>query len=437
MTQQRSSTKKWKIVLGILFLCFLGSQLIRPRIDHPPVTADIHAPDEIKQILRTACYDCHSNETNLLWFDKITPANWLVAGHIEEGRKVLNFSHWDSLSKDQQKGKLFESLNQIVFNVMPIKQYTLFHPASKVSAQQVSVLRAYLGTLIMEIRPDSAKDRLALEQTNKWIQGPNTAAEVKAAPNGIAFIPDYKNWQAISSTERLDNGTMRVILGNEIAVKAINMRQTHPWPDGTSFAKVAWDQLIDPAGIIHTGEFKQVEFMIKDRKKYASTDGWGFARWVKGLQLAPYGKTALFTTECVHCHEPMRNHDFVFTTPLDPAPPVQGDPSFDPLKWKVIHSSIDPRNHTMSTLYGNKEKGAALALVTWSQKEDEHWYGALIPGTILSIEQVRFEGSTKDLSPPLYERYEGSPLKKSTGDLSETAKARTAYILGQKASVLP
>ena len=59
---------------------------------------------------------------------------------------------------------------------------------------------------------------------------------------------------------------MRVILGNDIAIRAIENARTNPWPDGTGFAKLAWDQLSDEKGIVRTGAFKQVEFMIKDEK---------------------------------------------------------------------------------------------------------------------------------------------------------------------------
>ncbi|HTZ75753.1 MAG TPA: cytochrome P460 family protein, partial [Candidatus Aquilonibacter sp.] len=65
-------------------------------------------------------------------------------------------------------------------------------------------------------------------------------------------------------------------------------------------------------GLVQTGAFFQVEFMIRDSKKYASTLGWGWGRW-RGADLTPYGKHASFTRECVGCHTPMRNADYVFT----------------------------------------------------------------------------------------------------------------------------
>jgi hypothetical protein len=69
------------------------------------------------------------------------------------------------------------------------------------------------------------------------------------------------------------------------------------------------------SGATRTGPFKQVEFMIKDSKKYASTIGWGFARW-RGADLQPFGADANFANGCVGCHNPMRNNDFVFTMPI-------------------------------------------------------------------------------------------------------------------------
>ena len=79
-------------IVGAGFLAFLAIQLIRPAIPHPPVTADLSAPPEVKRILKTSCYDCHSNQTRLAWFDEIVPAYWLVASDVKEARRHLNFS---------------------------------------------------------------------------------------------------------------------------------------------------------------------------------------------------------------------------------------------------------------------------------------------------------------------------------------------------------
>jgi hypothetical protein len=138
---------------------------------------------------------------------------------------------------------------------------------------------------------------------------------IQPAPNGIEFPAGYKNWKAISSTNRADNGTLREILGNDIAVKAIQAGEINPWPNGAIFAKVAWEQLAEADGSIRAGQFKQVEFMIKDSQKYSATKGWGWARWI-GTDLHPFGTSPAFTSSCVSCHLPLRDNDFVFTLPL-------------------------------------------------------------------------------------------------------------------------
>jgi hypothetical protein len=108
---------------------------------------------------------------------------------------------------------------------------------------------------------------------------------------------------------------MRIIYANDVAVKAIESGNINPWPDGSIFAKAAWWQQIEKDGTIRIGKFAQIEFMIKDAKKYAGTYGWGWARW-RGDDLKPYGKDVHFENECMTCHRPVKNNDYVFTASL-------------------------------------------------------------------------------------------------------------------------
>jgi hypothetical protein len=291
-----------------------GLQFIRPEIPEQPVTGDLEAPADVKAIFKRACYDCHSNETNLRWFDQVSPVYWRVAGHVKAGREGLNFSEWDKLSPGDRKAKLWEAVNQMVAGAMPLKDYQLVHNESRISAQDLAILRNYMAGMIKDMPSDTATFNAAEKQKAAW-HAQNTDTSRPVTLNGIAYIPDYKNWQAISTTERMDNGTMRVIFGNNVAVKAVQEGHVNPWPDGTIFAKVAWDQLEDSEGNVSTGAFKQIEYMIKDHDRFKSTNGWGFARF-KTPKMVPYGKTVLFANECMNCHKPQANQDFVFTSPL-------------------------------------------------------------------------------------------------------------------------
>ena len=120
----------------------------------------------------------------------------------------------------------------------------------------------------------------------------------------------------IASSQRNDNNTMRVILGNEAAVAAARSGATNPWPEGAVLAKLVWkNEALDkwPAAVV-PGTFVHAEFMVKDSQKYAETGGWGFARWL-GLEQKPYGQDAGFVQECFGCHQPVKDRDFVFTLP--------------------------------------------------------------------------------------------------------------------------
>lgn len=139
------------------------------------------------------------------------------------------------------------------------------------------------------------------------------AADLPVALNGIALYPDYMSWKVVAPSYRGDKGHIRVITGNDIAVTALRAGQK-PLPDGSVLAKVAWKAEKHPFFPVATepGVFAQVEFMVKDAKKYKDTGGWGFARFV-GNELKPYGKDAGFVAECFGCHVPVAENDFLFT----------------------------------------------------------------------------------------------------------------------------
>jgi hypothetical protein len=138
------------------------------------------------------------------------------------------------------------------------------------------------------------------------------------APNGIELPADYKEWKVIGVSHRTDNNTLRAIVGNDAAVAAARAGNINPWPNGAVLGKIVWktetDKNWDKA--IVPGEFVHVEFMVKDATKYATTGGWGYARW-KGKDLKPHGNDANFAQECVGCHTPVKSQDYVFTRPAN------------------------------------------------------------------------------------------------------------------------
>lgn len=302
-------------VLAILLMCFGTLQLFRPELKKEPVSADFDGPENVKAILKAACYDCHSNETDLKWFDHLQPAYSIALADIKEGKAGLNFSKWGNMAPGDQKAKLFEILNQITTGTMPLKSYEFLHRSANLNPAEIAIVKNYVAAMIKDHPADTALLNTAAKQFNSWNAQHLQAEEIPKTMTGVPYQPDYKNWQVVSTTDRIDNNTMRVIFGNPIAIKAIAEHHINPWPEGTIFAKVAWDKLQDADGNVKAGAFKQVEYMIKDSDKYKTTKGWGWARF-KTMKLLPYGKNIGYATECVNCHRPVANNDFVFTLPV-------------------------------------------------------------------------------------------------------------------------
>ena len=158
--------------------------------------------------------------------------------------------------------------------------------------------------------------RLLLVFTAILIPGITQAKTVEPAPNGLNLPANYKKWQMIGVSHREDNQSLRAILGNYIAIKAARAGKTNPWPEGSILVKLVWKDTKHPKWetAIVPGEFAHSEIMVKNSKKYASTGGWGFARWL-GMQEKPYGKDASFAQECFNCHGAAKDEDHVFTVP--------------------------------------------------------------------------------------------------------------------------
>ncbi|RMG05521.1 MAG: cytochrome P460 [Nitrospirae bacterium] len=131
--------------------------------------------------------------------------------------------------------------------------------------------------------------------------------------HGIAYPQGWQNWSVIAVSHRTDNNTIRVILGNDLAVKAAREGKTNPWPDGAILGKVVWKdrELKNWPSAQAPGEFVHAEFMFKDSKRFADTYGWGWARWV-GMDKVPFNKGMSI---CINCHRPVQKRDWVFTDP--------------------------------------------------------------------------------------------------------------------------
>ena len=128
---------------------------------------------------------------------------------------------------------------------------------------------------------------------------------------GVTIPEGYRKWELIAPAEEaapLDE--LRVVLGNPVAVAAIE-KSTQPYPDGTILVKLAYKRKQSPdfASATVPGQPTTVQVMVKDSRRYASTGGWGFGRFVNGQP----ADIAQHQT-CFACHAArVKDRDYVFT----------------------------------------------------------------------------------------------------------------------------
>ncbi|MGZ0014659.1 heme-binding domain-containing protein [Yeosuana sp. AK3] len=142
-----------KIVTIILLVVFVGIQFIpttRNQSDTVPSTDFMlvyNVPETIQKKLQMSCYDCHSNNTQYPWYNKIQPVAWFLEDHIKEGKAELNFNEWDSLSSRRKASKLRSIIKQIESGEMPLDSYTLIHKDAKFSETEAEELISFITQL--------------------------------------------------------------------------------------------------------------------------------------------------------------------------------------------------------------------------------------------------------------------------------------------------
>ena len=143
-------------------------------------------------------------------------------------------------------------------------------------------------------------------------------ADGEAAPIFVTEIPPgYRDWRLISVAHEEGNlNSFGAVLGNDVAIKAYREGKL-PFPDGTIIAALHWrhvpseenNKVFGRSQSFVAGSPTNVQFMVKDSKKYAATGGWGFGHF--NTDGKPGDKA--FMKTCFPCHEQAKARDLVFT----------------------------------------------------------------------------------------------------------------------------
>jgi hypothetical protein len=132
---------RWTI--ATLGVAAVAIQFVPVDRTNPPVEGAVFAPAEVESVLRRACYDCHSNETNWPWYSHVAPISWLTAHDVHEGRDALNFSTWSALDRKAQLDAIGKSWEEVQDHDMPPWYYLPLHWNAHLSSEDRAVVRGW------------------------------------------------------------------------------------------------------------------------------------------------------------------------------------------------------------------------------------------------------------------------------------------------------
>jgi len=131
-----------KIFWGIVIIGFIVIQFFRPglnvstKVPEANITAHYATSESVQYILKNACYDCHSNNTEYPWYSKVQPITWFLADHVLKGKKKLNFDEFYTYPLKKQDHKLEELIEVVRDNEMPLKPYPVMHTDARLTEIQ-------------------------------------------------------------------------------------------------------------------------------------------------------------------------------------------------------------------------------------------------------------------------------------------------------------
>jgi len=131
-----------KKILLVLLLILIIAQFFQPSKNKgraqttTDITHVVPVPDTIMALLKVACYDCHSDSTRYPWYSHITPINWWLKNHIDDGKRNCNFTQYSVGSYKRKMKRLEEAAEQVEKHEMPIGSYLWIHKDARLTEEQ-------------------------------------------------------------------------------------------------------------------------------------------------------------------------------------------------------------------------------------------------------------------------------------------------------------
>jgi len=135
-----------KKILYVLLAALVIIQFLRPQRNQSAgpfpndITVNFPLATDAKAALEQSCYDCHSNNTRYPWYANVQPVAWWLQGHVNDGKKHLNFSEFGTYAPEKQHHKFEEIKEAVTEGWMPLESYTWIHKTSVLSKEQSAAI---------------------------------------------------------------------------------------------------------------------------------------------------------------------------------------------------------------------------------------------------------------------------------------------------------
>jgi hypothetical protein len=158
----------FRIIGYTLLAVFIIIQFIRPErndktdgnADLASIASNLQMPDDVKNIMKTACTDCHSNHTEYPWYNNIQPVAWWLNDHVTEGKKALNFSIFTEYRPYRQFHKFEQVVKLVKKDAMPLSSYLIIHRDAKLNQEQKNAITSWAEARMNSMREEYPADSL-------------------------------------------------------------------------------------------------------------------------------------------------------------------------------------------------------------------------------------------------------------------------------------
>ncbi len=155
----------WLLLIAIVVIQFFHpTKNISTAASPNDITLHFAVPENVQNILKKSCYDCHSNNTVYPWYNNIQPVAWWLANHVNEGKHELNFNEFASYAPKKQYHKLNSVIDSQKDGWMPLDSYLWIHKDAILDSQQKHLLVSWADSLARDIK---AKNNLPDEPEKK------------------------------------------------------------------------------------------------------------------------------------------------------------------------------------------------------------------------------------------------------------------------------